>query len=198
MLKTIHGERNSAHQLIGLISSASRCVDAVVDGHGAAEVHSFGLQVHRPPTRLIQWSWATDDLEFIQSIPSSVLGPRCSTRRLPFPPERNTLVVDSRWCWRWDCGSPLAGGYFVSDPTAIALTAPGIVWDPEMFGQESLTYDELSALRALVSGRSDQSAAASLCISVRTYRRRVASGIRSLGASSRFQAAVLARARGLL
>ncbi|WP_203962539.1 helix-turn-helix transcriptional regulator [Actinocatenispora thailandica] len=50
-----------------------------------------------------------------------------------------------------------------------------------------------AVLRELAAGRTDEAAARSLGLSVRTYRRRVAELMRLLGAESRFQAGVLAR-----
>lgn len=53
-------------------------------------------------------------------------------------------------------------------------------------------------LRCLSEGATDEVAARELGLSVRTYRRHVATILRELGASSRFQAGVLAVERGLL
>jgi DNA-binding NarL/FixJ family response regulator len=55
----------------------------------------------------------------------------------------------------------------------------------------------LSILRLLSAGQKDEAAARSLGLSVRTYRRRVAELMTLLGAESRFQAGVRARALGL-
>ncbi|HWC80965.1 MAG TPA: DNA-binding response regulator [Pseudonocardiaceae bacterium] len=55
----------------------------------------------------------------------------------------------------------------------------------------------LSILRMLAAGRKDESAARTLRMSVRTYRRRVAELMVVLGADSRFQAGVRAKALGL-
>jgi len=56
---------------------------------------------------------------------------------------------------------------------------------------------ELAILRMLAAGRKDESAARTLRMSVRTYRRRVADLMVLLGADSRFQAGVRAKALGL-
>ncbi|MFG2718811.1 LuxR family transcriptional regulator [Streptomyces sp. NPDC048416] len=53
-------------------------------------------------------------------------------------------------------------------------------------------------LRCLYEGHTDEAAARELSVSVRTYRRHVAEIIRSLGASSRFQAGAQAVESGLL
>jgi hypothetical protein len=55
----------------------------------------------------------------------------------------------------------------------------------------------LRILRLLSDGHKDESAARSVGVSVRTYRRRVAELMAVLGADSRFQAGVRARALGL-
>lgn len=55
----------------------------------------------------------------------------------------------------------------------------------------------LTILRTLSAGQKDETAARQLGLSVRTYRRRVAELMDSLGASSRFQAGVRARELGL-
>ena len=55
----------------------------------------------------------------------------------------------------------------------------------------------LAILRMLAAGRKDESAARGLRMSVRTYRRRVADLMELLGADSRFQAGVRAKALGL-
>ena len=57
--------------------------------------------------------------------------------------------------------------------------------------------DGLAILRMLAAGRKDESAARGLRMSVRTYRRRVADLMALLGADSRFQAGVRAKALGL-
>ncbi|RLK54939.1 helix-turn-helix transcriptional regulator [Actinokineospora cianjurensis] len=53
-------------------------------------------------------------------------------------------------------------------------------------------------LTLLGRGHTDDTAARKLGVSVRTYRRHVATIMRTLGADSRFQAGVLARERGLV
>jgi DNA-binding NarL/FixJ family response regulator len=55
----------------------------------------------------------------------------------------------------------------------------------------------LTILRLLSAGQKDETAARSMGLSVRTYRRRVAELMTLLGADSRFQAGVRARALGL-
>jgi DNA-binding NarL/FixJ family response regulator len=55
----------------------------------------------------------------------------------------------------------------------------------------------LALLRLLSSGQKDETAARSMGVSVRTYRRRVAELMTLLGAESRFQAGERARALGL-
>jgi DNA-binding NarL/FixJ family response regulator len=55
----------------------------------------------------------------------------------------------------------------------------------------------LAILRLLSSGQKDETAARSMGVSVRTYRRRVAELMTLLGAESRFQAGERARALGL-
>jgi len=55
----------------------------------------------------------------------------------------------------------------------------------------------LAILRLLSAGQKDETAARSMGLSVRTYRRRVAELMTLLGAESRFQAGVRARALGL-
>jgi DNA-binding NarL/FixJ family response regulator len=55
----------------------------------------------------------------------------------------------------------------------------------------------LTILRLLSAGQKDETAARSMGLSVRTYRRRVAELMTLLGAESRFQAGVRARALGL-
>ncbi|HEX4700500.1 MAG TPA: DNA-binding response regulator [Pseudonocardiaceae bacterium] len=55
----------------------------------------------------------------------------------------------------------------------------------------------LAILRHLSAGQKDETAARSMGLSVRTYRRRVAELMALLGADSRFQAGVRARALGL-
>jgi DNA-binding NarL/FixJ family response regulator len=55
----------------------------------------------------------------------------------------------------------------------------------------------LQILRMLGAGLKDEAAARSLGLSLRTYRRRVAELMASLGAESRFQAGLRARELGL-
>jgi DNA-binding NarL/FixJ family response regulator len=95
-----------------------------------------------------------------------------------------------------------------------------VVWAPEVVqavgslfdvawraGTDLDTYDrDLIELRQLAprilellgSGCKDETAARTLALSVRTYRRRVAELMSALGASSRFQAGVRARELGLV
>jgi DNA-binding NarL/FixJ family response regulator len=53
-------------------------------------------------------------------------------------------------------------------------------------------------LALLASGMTDEAAASEMRVSVRTFRRRVARAMRSLGAASRFQAGVMARAADIV
>lgn len=95
-----------------------------------------------------------------------------------------------------------------------------VVWAPEVISAVQSLYDaawraateladydrELAELRVLAprilsllgSGCKDETAARTLSLSVRTYRRRVAELMDALGATSRFQAGVRARELGLV
>jgi DNA-binding NarL/FixJ family response regulator len=64
-------------------------------------------------------------------------------------------------------------------------------------GPPQVDEQGLAILRLLSAGQKDETAARSMGLSVRTYRRRVAELMTLLGAESRFQAGVRARAIGL-
>jgi len=72
--------------------------------------------------------------------------------------------------------------------------------DLEVYDRQLVELRQLAPriLRLLGSGCKDETAARTLALSVRTYRRRVAELMSALGASSRFQAGVRARELGLV
>jgi DNA-binding NarL/FixJ family response regulator len=108
----------------------------------------------------------------------------------------------------------MAGG------TAHGPRSFSVVWAPDVVNAVASLFDaawraateldvydrELTELRALAprilellgSGCKDETAARTLALSVRTYRRRVAELMSALGATSRFQAGVRARELGLV
>ena len=72
--------------------------------------------------------------------------------------------------------------------------------DLEVYDRELVELRQLAPriLQLLGSGCKDETAARTLALSVRTYRRRVAELMAALGANSRFQAGVRARELGLV
>lgn len=102
---------------------------------------------------------------------------------------------------------PSAGALVVREPGVVAsLSAlfraiwsraiPLARFDPSE--ENSLGPGERDVLLLMSQGVTDEAAAARLGVSVRTYRRTVATLLRRLGASSRFQAGVRAAERGWL
>jgi len=84
-----------------------------------------------------------------------------------------------------------------------ALRAFGVSWQTSILlldesGQPALTPMERGVLAALARGAKDESGARELGVSPRTYRRYVTDLCARLGASSRFQAGVLAAQNGLI
>ena len=71
-----------------------------------------------------------------------------------------------------------------------------IVGTPQDGGRSVLTTVQVSILSGLSAGLTDEAIAGRLGISVRTCRRHVATLFQVLGATSRFQAGVLAAQRG--
>ena len=133
------------------------------------------------------------------------LGAKVRICTAPLPHE--TLIVDGRL-------AILAGPQTTGEREFSVVTAPGVVagirtlvltaWQgatdladylpaPPPFVDE----EALRILRTLSAGQKDETAARQLGLSVRTYRRRVAELMETLGASSRFQAGVRARELGL-
>jgi DNA-binding NarL/FixJ family response regulator len=128
-------------------------------------------------------------------------------RICPTPLAHETIIVDRRV-------AILAGPRDVGPREYHVVTAPEVVGGVRSLYQatwagaiELADYlpappphvDEqgMAILRLLSSGHKDESAARSLGVSVRTYRRRVAELMTLLGAESRFQAGERARALGL-
>jgi DNA-binding CsgD family transcriptional regulator len=77
----------------------------------------------------------------------------------------------------------------------------GVAFDPNSYRKgldEAITDIQRSVLYSLASGAKDETAARDLGMSVRTFRRHLATVMDTLGAVSRFHAAVLANEAGLL
>jgi DNA-binding NarL/FixJ family response regulator len=83
-----------------------------------------------------------------------------------------------------------------SDRTAVP--APGVSTPPSGCLIAEVRPGDRAVLEQLATGATDQIAAQRLCVSVRTFRRRVAHAMNALGAQSRFQAGVIARAAALV
>lgn len=123
----------------------------------------------------------------------------------PLPHE--TIVVDGRIAILAGSGSGDTRDFsvitvpdVVANVRSLALSAFDAATDlAEHLAEQTPHLDEqgLSILRALSDGQKDETAARTLGLSVRTYRRRVAELMDALGASSRFQAGVRARELGL-
>jgi len=79
--------------------------------------------------------------------------------------------------------------------TAWATAAPLELWDADRSDLRALAP---RVLEALAAGAKDETAARTVGLSVRTYRRRVAELMAALGAETRFQAGVRARELGLI
>ncbi|MGP4111783.1 LuxR C-terminal-related transcriptional regulator [Streptomyces sp. 4N509B] len=79
-----------------------------------------------------------------------------------------------------------------AEDVAVELREPGGERGPE------LSEPELRVLRMMCEVSKDETGARDLGVSVRTYRRHIADVMRRLGASTRAQAALLARERGWL
>ncbi|WP_344428061.1 DNA-binding response regulator [Amycolatopsis minnesotensis] len=124
------------------------------------------------------------------------------------PDEINeTIIIDRRL-------AILAGGFAGQDRTYSVITRPEVVNSvTSLFdsayrgGTELAVYDRRFAelrslapriLELLSSGCKDETAARTLGLGLRTYRRRVAELMAALGATSRFQAGVRARELGLV
>lgn len=140
----------------------------------------------------------------------SLLGVRelgVDVRICPTVLPHETIIIDGRIAIL--AGAPVDG---VRDYTVI--TVPGVVAGVRSLfmatwaGSTDLTdflpsappeIDDqgLEILRHLSAGRKDETAARSMGVSVRTYRRRVAELMTLLGAESRFQAGERARALGI-
>ena len=120
---------------------------------------------------------------------------------------RETIIVDRRVAIL--AGPPVAGvrSYSVVDAPEVVAALRALyqmTWESatdlaQVLADVPPVVDEegLAILRMLAAGRKDESAARTLKMSVRTYRRRVAELMVLLGADSRFQAGVRAKALGL-
>ncbi|MER8003345.1 DNA-binding response regulator [Streptomyces sp. NPDC095613] len=118
-----------------------------------------------------------------------------------------TIVIDRRFAILAGVDAPGGREYTVTTAPAVVGGVYALfeaVWEhatdlgvflsdePPMLDTESRTV-----LRALGSGATDETAARELGMSLRTYRRRVAELLHTLGADSRFQAGVRAGELGL-
>lgn len=127
----------------------------------------------------------------------------CTT---PLP--RETIVIDRRLAIT--AGPPRAGerDYTLTQDEGIIQSFLGLywaVWDRsptlDAFRRDRpivLTEESRAILRLLAQGRKDETAARSLGLSLRTYRRRVAEILTLLDADSRFQAGRRAQELGLI
>jgi hypothetical protein len=104
-------------------------------------------------------------------------------------------VADSRTAVVLPCGD--AAGVRVTETALVRLARSHFeeMWQQAVpVAGDQLTVD---IFRCLASGLTDEVAAREMHISLRTYRRRVADIMRTVGASSRFQAGLLAAHRGI-
>lgn len=104
-------------------------------------------------------------------------------------------VVDSRKAVVLPCGD--APGVRVTEAALVRLARSHFeeMWQQAVpVAGDRLTVD---IFRCLASGLTDEVAAREMHISLRTYRRRVADIMRTVGASSRFQAGLLAAHHGI-
>ncbi|MEV7124407.1 helix-turn-helix transcriptional regulator [Streptomyces sp. NPDC093260] len=128
-------------------------------------------------------------------------------RTVPGLPNR-MIIIDRRVALvAARAGDTAAGAYIVSGPGLLTmlLSLFDYVWaDASPLGEPArptptgLTRAQEEALRLMAQGRTDESIATSLGVSVRTARRLTGSVISSLDARSRFQAGVRAVRRGYL
>lgn len=131
--------------------------------------------------------WCSDGVE-VRTAPR-LLGP-------------SSIIIDSHSAFLFDEDRTWSSQ--TEDPSLVSLLRSSfeLQWSGAIPLPSSLDPVEIAAdravLDALCSGATDTSAARVLNFSVRTYRRRVASILRRLGARSRFEAGALARRRGWL
>ncbi|MEV5317696.1 LuxR C-terminal-related transcriptional regulator [Streptomyces sp. NPDC052687] len=128
-------------------------------------------------------------------------------RTVPSLPNR-MIVIDRRVALvAADAEDTAAGAYIVSGPGLLTMLVRlfEYVWadasplgEPPRPSPTGLTRTQEEALRLMAQGRTDESIAKSLGVSVRTARRLVGTVITSLDARSRFQAGVRAVQRGYL
>ncbi|OLR89604.1 response regulator transcription factor [Actinokineospora bangkokensis] len=127
--------------------------------------------------------------------------------RVPTREMGETILIDGRV-------AILAGGSDAGTPTFSVITVPEVVhgvsglFESAWVGATPLAaWDATSAelraiaprvLEVLAAGAKDETAARTVGLSVRTYRRRVAELMAALGAETRFQAGVRARELGLI
>jgi DNA-binding NarL/FixJ family response regulator len=143
------------------------------------------------------------DAQHLLEIASAGVGVRICQAELA----HETIIIDRRVAIL--AGPPVAGvrGYsvvfapeVVAGVRALFLTTWQAATElADFLPATAPVVDEqgLTILRHLSSGQKDETAARSMGLSVRTYRRRVAELMALLGADSRFQAGVRARALGL-
>lgn len=91
-----------------------------------------------------------------------------------------------------------AAGSLGDSADRTAVPASGVDARPSDSRIAEVPPSDRAVLEQLATGATDQVAAQRLCVSVRTFRRRVAHAMNALGAQSRFQAGVIARAAALV
>lgn len=211
---TVHGEPELFQRAGHLFEAREEFACAAIDMHtwartgtreaisaGVRERTAAGVRIYKLYTaRAIA---APEDGEHLAEV--SRQGVR--VRIFPGTLAHEAIIIDRRVAIL--AGPPVAGvrSYSVVDAPDVVAAVRALyqaTWEAATDLAEVLTdvppvVDEegLAILRMLSGGRKDTSAARALGMSVRTYRRRVAELMVLLGADSRFQAGVRAKALGL-
>ncbi|WP_156727726.1 helix-turn-helix transcriptional regulator [Streptomyces apocyni] len=130
-----------------------------------------------------------------------------SVRTVPALPNRMILIDQRMALVAADANDTSAGAYIVSGPGLLAMlsTLFDYIWqeatplsEPPPPAPSGLPRAQEEAMRLMAQGRTDESIARSLGVSVRTARRLTNGVITSLDARNRFQAGVHAVQRGYL
>jgi len=212
-LITVHGDAelmvHTAHLFAGArteFSCAARDLDTwsqpaarAAIGRQAGELPPMRVRKLLSPLALASEA----SREHLREIAAHGAGVRIAGTPLP----RETIVLDRRFMILAGADAPRGRQFTVTTSETLVsgmLSLYDAAWESAtaldtflVSERPQLTAAGRDILHELAAGRTDETAARRLGLSVRTYRRRVAELMQSLDADSRFQAGVRAGALGL-
>ena len=205
-LPVLHGEGALFARTAHLFATASEVVCAARDLNTWAATHAvMPAPVSTPRVRKLYWPGALLDPSMAQHV--RTIAAQGADVRITTSDLNETIILDRRFAiLAGDLHDGQRGYGFVDEPTVVqnVLSLFDAAWhaatDLHIYDTQHAELRTIAprVLELLASGCKDETAARTLGLGVRTYRRRVADLMSALGATSRFQAGLRARELGLI